>query len=52
MPCVLKVYGFMPSQGENPMALAHNHNERTSVSDLLFATRCLYTTVRRFCAAG
>ncbi len=42
----------MPSQGENPMALAHNHNERTSVSDLLFATRCLYTTVRRFCAAG
>lgn len=48
----IKIYGFMPSQGENPMALAHNHNERTSVSDLLFATRCLYTTVRRFCAAG
>jgi acetylornithine deacetylase/succinyl-diaminopimelate desuccinylase-like protein len=34
------------------MALAHNHNERTSVDDLLFATRSLYTIVRRFCVAG
>jgi len=47
----IKIYGFMPSQGENPMALAHNHNERTSVGDLLFATRSLYTIVRRFCVA-
>ncbi len=47
----IKIYGFMPSQGENPMALAHNHNERTSVDDLLFATRSLYTIVRRFCVA-
>jgi len=47
----IKIYGFMPSQGENPMALAHNHNERTSVGNLLFATRSLYTIVRRFCVA-
>ncbi len=47
----IKIYGFMPSQGENPMALAHNHNERTSMDDLLFATRSLYTIVRRFCVA-
>ena len=31
----IKIYGFMPSRGENPIALAHNHNERTSVDDLL-----------------
>lgn len=48
----IKIYGFMPSQGENPMALAHNHNERTSVDDLLFATRTLYTIVRRFCGTA
>jgi len=47
----IKIYGSMPSQGENPMAFAHNHNERTSVDDLLFATRCLYTIVRRFWVA-
>jgi acetylornithine deacetylase/succinyl-diaminopimelate desuccinylase-like protein len=51
MPGV-KVYGFMPSQtGDDPLALAHGHDERTRVSDLLFATRCLYTVVSRFCAA-
>ena len=51
MPGV-KVYGFMPSKtGDDPLALAHGHDERTRVSDLLFATRCLYTVVSRFCAA-
>jgi len=48
----VKVYGFMPTRGEgDPMSLAHGHDERTSVEDLLFGTRCLYGVVRRFCEA-
>lgn len=51
MPGV-KVYGFMPAKsGEDTLSVAHGHDERTRVSDLLFATRCLYTVVRRFCGA-
>ena len=51
MPGV-KVYGFMPAQsGEDTLGLAHGHDERTRVADLLFATRCLYSIVRRFCGA-
>ena len=48
----MKVYGFMPTRGAgDPMSLAHGHDERTSVEDLLFGTRCLYGVVRRFCGA-
>jgi acetylornithine deacetylase/succinyl-diaminopimelate desuccinylase-like protein len=49
----VKTYGFMPTRFGTPaLALAHAHDERTSVDSLLFATRCLYEIVRRFCSAG
>lgn len=48
----IKVYGFMPSRsGDDVLSLAHGHDERTRIDDLLFATRCLYGVVTRFCAA-
>ncbi len=46
-----KVYGFMPARTDLDVGqLAHGHDERTHVDDLLFATRCLYGVVTRFCA--
>ncbi|MDP9373235.1 MAG: M20/M25/M40 family metallo-hydrolase, partial [Chloroflexota bacterium] len=51
MPGV-KIYGFMPSRsGADVLALAHGHDERTRVDDLLFGTRCLYGVVTRFAGA-
>ena len=48
----IKVYGFMPApSGEDALALAHTHDERTRVDDLLFATRCLYGVVTRFASS-
>ena len=48
----IKVYGFMPSRsGEDLAGRMHAHDERVRVDDLLFATRCLYGVVARFCAA-
>lgn len=47
-----QVYGFMPHRqapGEEEMQLIHGHDERTSVENLLFATRMLYDIVNRFC---
>ncbi len=45
----VKVYGFMPSRrGESEFALAHAHDERVRIADLLFATRCFYRIVTRF----
>ena len=47
-----QVYGFMPyrgAPGEEEWQLIHGHDERTSVENLLFATRVLYDVVHRFC---
>ncbi|NKB68952.1 MAG: M20/M25/M40 family metallo-hydrolase [Candidatus Latescibacteria bacterium] len=46
------IYGFMPyrqAPGEEEMRLIHGHDERTSVDNLLFATRALFEIVCRFC---
>ena len=46
-----QVYGFMPCRqapGQEEMKLIHGHDERTSVENLLFATRVLYDIVCRF----
>ena len=43
-----QVYGFMPYRqqpGLEEMQLIHGHDERTSVDELLFATRVLYDVV-------
>lgn len=48
----IKVYGFMPTRHDTSVGnLAHGHDERASIDDLLFATRCLYDVVTRFCAS-
>ena len=41
-PLGIKVYGFVPMRYEGPSmaALAHNHDERVSVANLEFGTRC------------
>jgi acetylornithine deacetylase/succinyl-diaminopimelate desuccinylase-like protein len=47
-----QVYGFMPHRqepGEEEWGLIHGHNERTTVENLIFATRVLYDVVVRFC---
>ena len=47
-----QVYGFMPYRqqpGLEEMKLVHGHDERTSVDNLLFATRIIYEIVCRFC---
>jgi len=49
----VQVYGFMPhrqARGEEEMNLIHGHDERTSVENLVFATRILYDIVCQFCA--
>lgn len=46
-----QVYGFMPYRqhpGLEEMSLVHGHDERTSVENLLFATRVIYDIVCRF----
>lgn len=46
-----QVYGFMPyrqQEGLEEMQLIHGHDERTSVDELLFATRVLYDIVTRY----
>ncbi|MBA2454053.1 MAG: M20/M25/M40 family metallo-hydrolase [Chloroflexia bacterium] len=48
----IKVYGFNPaSYSPTEMNGAHNHDERVSVDNLLFATRSLYEIVTRYCEA-
>ena len=50
-----QVYGFMPYRqqpGLEEMRLVHGHDERTSVDNLLFATRIIYDIVCRFCRGG
>ena len=47
------VYGFMPmkqSPGEEEGSLIHGHDERVTVSNLLFATKVLYDVVVQFCS--
>ncbi|HYN88717.1 MAG TPA: M20/M25/M40 family metallo-hydrolase, partial [Ardenticatenaceae bacterium] len=46
-----KVYGFVPHRfdGEELLSLAHAHNERISVENLLSGTRILYHVIDRFC---
>lgn len=47
-----QVYGFMPyrgAPGEEEWRLIHGHDERTSVENLVFATRVLFDIVCRFC---
>jgi acetylornithine deacetylase/succinyl-diaminopimelate desuccinylase-like protein len=47
-----QVLGFMPHRqtlGEEEMNLIHGHDERTSVENLVFATKTLYEVVCRFC---
>lgn len=47
----MKIYGFMPARsGDDIAGRMHAHDERVSLDDLLFATRCLYGVVTRFCA--
>jgi acetylornithine deacetylase/succinyl-diaminopimelate desuccinylase-like protein len=47
----IKVYGFMPSRHNAALIKTmHGDDERTSIDDLLFATRCIYETIARFCA--
>ena len=50
----VQVYGFMPHRqapGEEEMNLIHGHDERTSVANLVFATRILYDIVCQFCSS-
>ena len=46
-----KVLGFVPMRYEGPamMGLAHNHNERVSVDNMLFGTQVYFDVVRRWC---
>jgi acetylornithine deacetylase/succinyl-diaminopimelate desuccinylase-like protein len=47
-----QVYGFMPYcqiPGQTEAELIHGHDERTSVENLVFATKILYDVVCRFC---
>jgi acetylornithine deacetylase/succinyl-diaminopimelate desuccinylase-like protein len=46
----MKVYGFMPTRDPATARLAHSHDERARIDDLVFATRCLYDCIVRFCA--
>lgn len=48
----IKIYGFNPAPFSTAeMDGAHNHDERVSVDNLLFATRALYDIVARYCEA-
>ncbi len=49
----VKIYGFAPLKqepGSSLLEMAHGHNERLSVKNLVFGTQVLYEVVRRFCA--
>lgn len=49
----VKVYGFCPMKQdthESPLEMAHGHNERISVANLVFATKVLYKAVVRLCS--
>lgn len=47
----IKVYGFMPGQsGEESLALAHGHDERARIDDLLFAVKSFHNIITRFAA--
>jgi acetylornithine deacetylase/succinyl-diaminopimelate desuccinylase-like protein len=47
----IKVYGFMPGQsGEDALALAHGHDERARIDDLLFAVKSFHGIITRFAA--
>ncbi|RLC75410.1 MAG: hypothetical protein DRI61_14975 [Chloroflexi bacterium] len=48
----VKVYGFSPMKPDPKasfLELAHAHNERISVENLMFGVRVLYKIVKRFC---
>jgi acetylornithine deacetylase/succinyl-diaminopimelate desuccinylase-like protein len=48
----VKVYGFNPAPySPEEMNGAHNHNERVSIDNLLFATKSLWEIVVRYCEA-
>lgn len=47
-----QVYGFMPYRqvpGQTEAELIHGHDERTSIENLVFATKVLYDLVYQFC---
>ena len=46
-----QVLGFIPMRYEGPAmsGLAHNHNERVSVANLLFGTQIYFDVVSRWC---
>ena len=49
----IKVYGFMPGQsGAEALALAHGHDERARIDDLLFAVRSFHGIITRFCGVA
>jgi acetylornithine deacetylase/succinyl-diaminopimelate desuccinylase-like protein len=47
-----KVYGFIPTryEGASMMGLAHAHDERISVNNLMFGTQMIYDITKQFCA--
>lgn len=48
----VKVYGFNPAPySVDEMNGAHNHDERVSIDNLLFATKALFEIVVRYCSA-
>jgi acetylornithine deacetylase/succinyl-diaminopimelate desuccinylase-like protein len=49
-----KVYGFIPTRYEGPsmMGLAHAHDERISVNNLMFGTQIIHDVTMKFCAGG
>jgi acetylornithine deacetylase/succinyl-diaminopimelate desuccinylase-like protein len=46
----MKVYGFVPTANPATLRLAHSHDERVYIDDPVFATRCQYDCIVRFCA--
>ena len=49
----VKVYGFNPAPySPAEMNGAHNHDERVSIDNLLFATKTLFEIVVRYCSAS
>lgn len=49
-----KVYGFVPRRYEDDefLDLAHAHDERISLENLLYGTQVLYQVIDRFCGNG
>ncbi|HUG14791.1 MAG TPA: M20/M25/M40 family metallo-hydrolase [Thermomicrobiales bacterium] len=48
----VKVYGFNPGRVSTvEMTGAHNHDERVSIDNVEYATRCLFDIVTRYCSA-